>query len=219
MFCPSVAGPAINDCRHLLWHLLTSGHLFQCFSAPIAAHAADHQSSQGKTRDLCTYARRIYSNTFRTSIGLRRFWTSYPVLLPRMRFLFVRPVFCRECIHIRRLSSDSTSRWTPLPSANRSPCRVGSGLSPPSLSATTTCTETAPVKAPRAMPGAPKKNPYIAQGFSCCSDLSSWKYWESAGEDISSVRASPIAFTEQSAKADPATWSLTWLLNQPGTIP
>jgi hypothetical protein len=163
MFCPSVAGPAINDCRHLLWHLLTSGNLSRCFSAPIATHAADHQSSQGKTRDLCTYARRIYSNTFRTSIGLRRFWASYPVLLPRMRFLFVRPVFCRECIHIRRLPSDSTSRWTPLPSANRSPCRVGSGLSPPSLSATTTCTETAPVKAPRAMPGAPKKKPATLQ--------------------------------------------------------
>ena len=153
MFRPSVAGSAIINCRHLLWHLLTSGHLSRCFSAPIAAHAADHQSSQGKTRDLCTYARRIYSNTFRTSIGLRRIWASYPVLLPRMRFLFVGPVFCLP------LPSDSTSRWTPLRSANRSPCRVGSGLSPPSLSATTTCTETAPIKALRAMPGAPKKSP------------------------------------------------------------
>ena len=31
-----------------------------------------------------------------------------------------------------RLSSDSTSRWTPLPSANVSYCQVRSGLSPPS---------------------------------------------------------------------------------------
>lgn len=31
-----------------------------------------------------------------------------------------------------RLPSDSTSRWTPLPSANASYCRARSGLSPPS---------------------------------------------------------------------------------------
>ncbi len=45
----------------------------------------------------------------------------------------------------------------PCRSANRSPCRVGSGLSPPSHPITTTVTGTAPVKALRAMPGAPKK--------------------------------------------------------------
>jgi hypothetical protein len=45
----------------------------------------------------------------------------------------------------------------PCRSANRSPCRADSGLSPPSHPATTTVTETAPVKALRAMPGAPKK--------------------------------------------------------------
>jgi hypothetical protein len=36
--------------------------------------------------------------------------TSYPTRPPPMRFLFVRPEFCL------RLPSDSTSRWTPLPS-------------------------------------------------------------------------------------------------------
>ena len=45
----------------------------------------------------------------------------------------------------------------PCRSANRSPCRVGRRLSPPSRPATTTVTGTAPVKALRAMPGAPKK--------------------------------------------------------------
>ena len=45
----------------------------------------------------------------------------------------------------------------PCRSANRSPCRAGRGLSPPSHPVTTTVTETAPVKALRAMPGAPKK--------------------------------------------------------------
>ena len=43
----------------------------------------------------------------------------------------------------------------PCRSANRSPCRVGRGLPPPSHPATTTVTRTAPVKALRAMPGAP----------------------------------------------------------------
>jgi len=52
----------------------------------------------------------------------------------------------------------------PCRSANRSPCRAGRGLSPPSHPATTTVTETAPVKALRAMPGAPKENPAYA-GF------------------------------------------------------
>ena len=47
----------------------------------------------------------------------------------------------------------------PCRSANRSPCRAGSGLSPPSHPVTTTVTGTAPFKALRAMPGAPKKGP------------------------------------------------------------
>ena len=52
----------------------------------------------------------------------------------------------------------------PCRSANRSPCRAGSGLSPPSHPVTTTVTGTAPVKALRAMPGAPKKRPPITGG-------------------------------------------------------
>jgi hypothetical protein len=45
----------------------------------------------------------------------------------------------------------------PCRSANRSPCRVGRGLAPPSHPITTTVTGTAPIKALRAMPGAPWK--------------------------------------------------------------
>ena len=52
----------------------------------------------------------------------------------------------------------------PCRSANRSPCRADSGLAPPSHPATTTCAGTAPVKALRAMPGAPKKR---RQGCPC----------------------------------------------------
>ena len=46
----------------------------------------------------------------------------------------------------------------PCRSANRSPCRVDRGLPPPSHPVTTTVTKTAPVKALRTMPGAPKKS-------------------------------------------------------------
>ena len=47
----------------------------------------------------------------------------------------------------------------PCRPASGSPCRVHRGLAPPSHPASTTCTGTAPVKALRAMPGAPIKNP------------------------------------------------------------
>ena len=50
-----------------------------------------------------------------------------------MRFLFVRPEFCPlgDLLTPKiRLSSDSTSRWTPLPLANPSRYRADSGLSP-----------------------------------------------------------------------------------------
>ena len=53
---------------------------------------------------------------------------------PPMASLFVRQDFVRAVsmfLHIRLLS-DSTLRWTPLPSANDSYCQVRSGLSPPS---------------------------------------------------------------------------------------
>lgn len=65
-------------------------------------------------------------------LGFVQYWTllclassSIPVQ-PCMKFLFVSASVCR------RLSSDSTSRWTPLPLANSSYCQVCSGLSPPS---------------------------------------------------------------------------------------
>jgi hypothetical protein len=47
----------------------------------------------------------------------------------------------------------------PCRSANRSPCRVGRGLPPPSHPAITTMTGIAPIKALRAMPGVPQKKP------------------------------------------------------------
>ena len=53
-----------------------------------------------------------------------------------MRFLFVRSGFCPSRISILprdiRLPSDSTSRWTPLPSAGVSHCQARNGLSPSS---------------------------------------------------------------------------------------
>jgi hypothetical protein len=59
---------------------------------------------------LRAYTRRLYVRAFRASIGLCIYLPAHPALPPRMRFLFVGPAFCL------RLPSDSTSRWTPLPS-------------------------------------------------------------------------------------------------------
>ena len=67
----------------------------------------------------------------------------------------------------------------PCRSANRSPCRVGRGLSPPSHPAITTMTGTAPVKALRAMPGAPrKKAPPLQAGplfIAACAAVTSYR--------------------------------------------
>ena len=60
----------------------------------------------------------------------------------------------------------------PCRSANRSPCRADSGLSPPSHPATTMCTGTAPVKALRAMPGARRGSPWRARGPHMCDPYS-----------------------------------------------
>ena len=57
------------------------------------------------------YACRIYPHAFRMTIGLQLLRQFYPTCRPCMRFLSVRPDFCR------RLPSDSISRWTPLPLA------------------------------------------------------------------------------------------------------
>ncbi len=59
---------------------------------------------------------------------------------------------CFACSFLRIPPRDGHS----CRSANRSPCRVDSGLAPPSHPVTTTWTGTAPVTALRAMPGAPK---------------------------------------------------------------
>ena len=56
-----------------------------------------------------------------------------PCSQPYIRFLFVRSEICPAGDLLTpaiRLSSDSTSRWTPLPLTNPSHCRADSGLSP-----------------------------------------------------------------------------------------
>src|SRR5205807_7152038 len=52
-----------------------------------------------------------------------------PQCVALIRFLFVRPALCF------RLPPDPQSPREPLPSANPSPCRVGTGLSPASTCA------------------------------------------------------------------------------------
>jgi len=58
---------------------------------------------------LHTYTFRIYSTTFCVSFGLYRYLPAHPVVLPLMRFLFVRSVLCL------RFPPDSFSRKTPCP--------------------------------------------------------------------------------------------------------
>ena len=59
-------------------------------------------------------------------------WKLVRFKMPYMQFLFVRPRFCPSwTFHPSiQLPSDSTSLWTPLPSANSSYCQVCSGFSP-----------------------------------------------------------------------------------------
>lgn len=68
----------------------------------------------------------------------------------------------------------------PCRPASGSPYRAHRGLAPPSHPASTTCTGTAPVKALRAMPGAPIKNPrrLYRRGFSgggCLRELRTFR--------------------------------------------
>ena len=67
------------------------------------------------------------------SFGLCFVWQTRPHIRPYMRFLFVRPEFCPLgdlSTPKIRLSSDSASRRSPLPSAKPSRYRATSGLSP-----------------------------------------------------------------------------------------
>src|SRR5699024_8560977 len=91
------------------------------------------QDLPGYSHVLSLFTCRIYPKRFRAAIGLRLVWEPCPRLEPYMRFLFVRPEVCplEDLLTSKiRLSSDSTSRWTPLPLANPSRCRADSGLSP-----------------------------------------------------------------------------------------
>ena len=64
-------------------------------------------------------------------MGFGQYWTSFCLAnssaprQPCIQFLFIEPGLCLQ------LLSDSTSRWTPLLSANSSYCQAYSGLSPP----------------------------------------------------------------------------------------
>ncbi len=63
MFGPSVRGDAPTMASAEFWLPIPTPH-------EVSSTMAENQTSQGKTRDLHTYARRIYVHTFRASIGL-----------------------------------------------------------------------------------------------------------------------------------------------------
>lgn len=63
MFSPSVHGNAPTMASAEFWLSIPTSH-------EVSSTEAKSQTSQGKTRDLHTYARRIYVHTFRASMGL-----------------------------------------------------------------------------------------------------------------------------------------------------
>ena len=85
------------------------------------------RSPRVSTQTFPSSIRRIYTMGFVQCWTLSCLADSSVPYMPYMRFLFVGP---RVCL---RLPSDSTSRWTPLPSANSSHCKACNGLSPSSL--------------------------------------------------------------------------------------
>ena len=121
-------GPSRVFFPPVLWPLLTSRgslllRIFLCAC----------EISPGTHTFFPSFTCRIYRKRFRVAIGLCSVMQTYPRFRPYMRFLFVRPEFCPlgdlSTPNIR-LSSDSTSRWTPLSLAKPSHYRATSGLSP-----------------------------------------------------------------------------------------
>ena len=107
---------------------VVTAHFFSNTSTPMRL-----QDLPGYSHVLSLFTCRIYYERFRAAIGLRFVAQTYPRPQPYMQFLFVRPEVCPAgdlSTPAIRLSSDSTSRWTPLPLTNPSHCRAVSGLSP-----------------------------------------------------------------------------------------
>ena len=121
-------GPSRVFFPPVLWPLLTSRS-----SLLLRIFFMRQRDLPGYSHVLSLFTCRIYHKRFRVAIGLCFVMHTHPPLRPYMRFLFVRPEFCPlEDLSTSkiRLSSDSTSRWTPLPLANPSRYRADSGLSP-----------------------------------------------------------------------------------------
>ena len=114
----------------VLWLLLTS-----CSSLLLRVFFSSARPPRVSVATFTSYICCIYTLKFGQYWTL--FWrgNSSVSSMPYIQFLFVRPRLCR------RLPSDSTSRWTPLPLANSSYCQVCSGLSPPSCNACRAHTE------------------------------------------------------------------------------
>ena len=92
------------------------------------------QTSPGKNDDLPFVQPPHLLQSIRVALDFFLFSRVVRTLQPLMRFLFVGPKFCPLEVlpSAIRLPPDSTSRWTPLPSASGSCYQARSGLSPPS---------------------------------------------------------------------------------------
>ena len=123
-FFPRVLWPRLTSCSSLL---LRRSDFF--------AYYPSARPPRVRTTTFLPCNRHIY----RTELG--QHWTSCccahssapirPSYVVSVRRFGILPVSGLLTLDIR-LPSDSTSRWTPLPSANASYCRARSGLSPPS---------------------------------------------------------------------------------------
>ncbi|MEP7186569.1 MAG: hypothetical protein ABI767_12105, partial [Rhodanobacter sp.] len=128
---------------------------------------AERQISQSNARDFHADACRIYVVAFRASTRLWQFWLPQPRDAASIRFLFVRPALGQQ------LPSDSASRRTPSLFGYTLPLAGWvKDFHLQVVECITTMHSTARVKALRAMPGAPTKNPHLEVGVFGCTHTS-----------------------------------------------
>ena len=94
----------------LIWPLLTSGNPSESLAEPLVSRQVSRPPRVRIAAFTPPPPHLLHHLLMATGFALTRKLT--PMIQPDMRFVFLGPELCL------RLPSDSTSRWTPLPSAN-----------------------------------------------------------------------------------------------------